>query len=140
MGLCQLLDIGVNKPFKQCIRHLWEEWMMEMLDRDGVICEGTHEEVAEWMASVYWNMVGNKILENAWRKTGFDWFEGVGDDIKDDNADGDGYGNNDGDGNYGNKGKDANVDFIFNDGKGNEDDIDEDVAKEGWDIVDEGGA
>ncbi len=23
MALCQLLDIGVNKPFKQCIRHLW---------------------------------------------------------------------------------------------------------------------
>jgi hypothetical protein len=30
-ALCQPLDIGVNKPFKQHIRHLWEEWMMEML-------------------------------------------------------------------------------------------------------------
>jgi hypothetical protein len=52
-GLCQLLNIGVNKPFKQCIRHLWEEWMMEMLDRDGVICEAKRKEVAEWTASVY---------------------------------------------------------------------------------------
>jgi hypothetical protein len=52
-GLCQPLNIGVNMPLKQRIRHLWEEWMMEMLDRDGLICEATHKEVAEWMASVY---------------------------------------------------------------------------------------
>ncbi len=65
-ALCQPLDIGVNKPFKQRIRHLWEEWMMEMLDRDGVICEATRKEVAEWTASVYWNMGESKILKNAW--------------------------------------------------------------------------
>ncbi len=65
MALCQLLNIGVNKPFKQRICHLWEEWMMEMLNQDGVIREATRKEVAEWMASVYWNMVGSKILKNA---------------------------------------------------------------------------
>jgi hypothetical protein len=140
MGLCQPLDIGVNKPFKQRICHLWEEWMMAMLDRYGVTREATRKEVAEWMVSIYWNMVGSKILKNAWQKVGFDWFEGVGDDDNDDNADGNGDGDNNGNGDYNNEDDDVNVNFIFNDGKGDEDDINEDIAEEGWNIVDEGGA
>ncbi len=113
---------------------------MEMLDRDGAIRKATHKEVAEWSTSVYWDMVGSKILKNAWRKTGFDWFEGVGDNDNNDNVDGNGDGNNNGDGDYDNEDDNANIDFVFNDGKGNEDDIDKDVAKEGWNIVDEGRA
>ncbi len=144
MALCQPLDIGVNKPFKQRIHHLWEEWMMEMLDRDGVICNAMHEEVAEWTASVYWNMVGSKILKNAWQRTGYNWFESVvdkEDNYHNANSDGDSggndNGNNDGDGDGDN---DVNVNFIFDDGEGDEDDINEDFAKEGWDIVVKGGA
>jgi hypothetical protein len=38
------------------------------------------KEVAEWTAIGYWQMMGSKILKNAWQKTGYDWFEGVGDD------------------------------------------------------------
>jgi hypothetical protein len=113
--------------------------MMEMLDRGSVICEVTWEKVAEWMASIYQNMVGSRIIKNAWRKMGFDWFEGIGNDDDDDNANGDGDGDNNGDGNYYNK-DNANVNFVFNNSKGKEDDIDEDVAEEGWDIVEEGGA
>jgi hypothetical protein len=137
-GLCQPLHIGVNKPFEQCICQLREEWMMEMLDRDGVIREVTCKEVAEWMVSVYWNMVGSKLLKNAWQKTGFEWFEGMGDDDNDDNADDDSDGNNNGNGDY-DEDNNANVNFVFDDGKGNEDDIDEDVAGEGWDIMEERG-
>ncbi len=53
-GLCQPLKIGVNKPFKHRIRDLWEEWMTDMLDKEGEIRDATHKEVAEWMAIVYW--------------------------------------------------------------------------------------
>ncbi len=69
--LCQLLSIGMNKPVKQHVCHLWEKWMMEMLDRDGEICEATCKEVAELTASVCWNMVDSKILKNAWQKRGY---------------------------------------------------------------------
>ncbi len=143
-ALCQPLNIGVNKPFKQRIRHLWEEWMKKMLDQDGVICKATCKEVAEWTASVYWNMVGSKILKNAWRKTGYDWFEGVVDKEDNDhntNSNGNSGGNDNGndDGN-GNGDDDVNVNFIFDNGKGDEDDINEDFAKEGWDIMVEWGA
>ncbi len=63
----------------------------------------------------------------------------MGNDKNNNNANGNGDG--DGDCNNDSYGDDnANVDFVFNNGDGNEDDINEDVAKEGWDIVDEGGA
>ncbi len=130
-ALCQPLDIGVNKPFKQRIRHLWEEWMMEMLDRDGVIREATHKEVAEWTASVYWNIVGSKILKDTWWKTGYNWFEGVGNEDNDNNANGTGNGDGDGDDDVDGYGDDdANVDLLFDDGDDDEYDIDEDVAEE----------
>jgi hypothetical protein len=65
-GLCQLLDIGVNKPFKHRVRDLWEEWMTDMLNKESEISDAMHKEVAEWMAIVYWQMMGSKILKNAW--------------------------------------------------------------------------
>jgi hypothetical protein len=78
-GLYQPLDVGVNKPFKHRVRHLWEEWMTDVLDKEDEICEVKRKEVAEWTAMVYWQLVGSKILKNAWCKMGYDWFEGVGD-------------------------------------------------------------
>jgi hypothetical protein len=32
-------------------------------------------------------MIGNKLLKNAWQKTGYDWFEGV---VEEEGVDGDG--------------------------------------------------
>ncbi len=79
-GLCQPLDIGVNKPSKHHLCDLWEEWMTDMLNKEVEIRDAMHKEVAEWTAIVYWQMMGSKILTNAWLKTGYDWFEGVGKD------------------------------------------------------------
>ncbi len=84
-GLCQLLDIGVNKPFKHCVRDLWEEWMTDMLDKEGKICDAMRKEVTEWTDIVYWQMMGSKILKIEWPKTGYDWFEGVGDNNNNNN-------------------------------------------------------
>jgi hypothetical protein len=52
MGLCQLLDIGVNKPFKQHIHHLWEEWMMEMLVRDNVMRQRARKWLSGWLVFI----------------------------------------------------------------------------------------
>jgi hypothetical protein len=84
-GLCQPLDVGMNKPFKHRVRDLWEEWMMDMLNKEGEIHDATCKEVAKWTAIVYWQM-GSKILMNAWWKTGYDWFEGVGNDNNNDDG------------------------------------------------------
>ncbi len=92
-----------------------------MLDKEGEICDATCKEVAECTAIVYWQMMGSKILTNAWQKMGYDWLEGVGDNNNNDN---DGNDNNIGDvadefdvGNgYENE---SNFNDVYNDDKSN---------------------
>jgi hypothetical protein len=36
-----------------------------MLDKEGEIRDTSCEEVAEWMAIVYWQLMGSTILKNA---------------------------------------------------------------------------
>ena len=36
-GLCQPLDVRINKPFKAHVRNLWEEWMIEEINRTGMV-------------------------------------------------------------------------------------------------------
>ena len=98
-GLCQPLDVGVNRAFKARVRRMWEEWLTNLLEETDTVRDATCEEVSEWMAAVYWELVGSRILRNCWHKTGFDWFPGLVDpeDVvanRNDDADGD-DGNND---------------------------------------------
>ena len=94
-GLCQPLDVGINRPFKSCIQQLWEEWMTNMIEATDTVRDAMHEEVAEWVAAVYWDMVGSKVLKKAWQKTEYDWFPGLA------------CGNNNDDGNDGNDNDDS---------------------------------
>ena len=92
-GLTQPLDVGINKPFKSRVRVLWEEWMIDEIDRTGLVYAPTREDISGWVAEVVWGLNGKNLMRNAWRKTGYDWFfeEGVGDNIiGDDNDSGDG--------------------------------------------------
>ena len=81
--------------------------MTDMLDKEGEICDVTHKEAAEWTAILFWQIMGSKILTNAWQKTGYDWFKDVGDNN-----------NNNDDGNDNNIG---DVDNEFDVGNGDED-------------------
>ena len=73
-GLCQPLDVGINKPFKARVRALWEEWMIDEIDRTGMVYAPTREDISSWVAQVVWGMDGKPLMRNAWRKTGYDWF------------------------------------------------------------------
>ncbi len=87
---------------------MWEEWLVDLLDATNEVRDATREEVSEWAAAVFWELVGSRILRNSWRKTGFDWFPGVvdpdgivegdegGDDGHDNGSDGDDSGDDDG--------------------------------------------
>ncbi len=76
-GVCQPLNVGINRSFKARCRRLWEEWMTALIDATNKVRDATHQEVSEWTAAVFWDMVGTRILRNSWRKTGFDWFPGL---------------------------------------------------------------
>ena len=100
-GLCQLLDVGVNRLFKARVRRMWEEWLNDLLEQTDKVCDAMREEVSEWMAAVFWEMVGSRVLRNCWRKTGYDWFPGLLVDQDDVIMTGTGDGDDSGDGNDG---------------------------------------
>jgi hypothetical protein len=75
--MCQPLDVGVNQSFKARVRRLWEEWLTSLLDQVDAVRDAMREEVSEWTAAVYWEMVGSPVLSNFWRRTGCNWFPGL---------------------------------------------------------------
>ncbi len=90
-GLCQPLDVGINKPFKTRVRALWEEWMIDKIDETGMVYAPSREDISSWVAQVVWGMDKKPLMQNAWRKTGYDWFPeegnmagGRGDDAMED--------------------------------------------------------
>jgi len=136
MGLTQPLDNGINRSFKARCCRMWEEWLVDLLDKTNEVRDATREEVSKWAAAVFWELVGSRILRNSWRKTGFDWFPGIVD--PDDIADG-GKGCDDGHDN-GSDGDDGGEDdgytsddslFGSNDEEGEESGDDEDSEDEG---------
>ncbi len=77
---------------------------MDMNDTDGVIREAMCKEVDAWMAEVFWDMMGKKLLKNAWWNMEYDWFKGVveeegmvgdGNEVNDGNEDNDDKTHND---------------------------------------------
>ncbi len=47
-GLLQPLYVGLNKPFKVRVRASWEEWMMAMIDKCGVVEAPTREDISSF--------------------------------------------------------------------------------------------
>jgi hypothetical protein len=72
--LCQLIDIGINKPIKCGLRDKWELWMV---DGEGIVNgkakEPTGKMVAEWLVDVNEN-IPETIGMKAWKKEGFELF------------------------------------------------------------------
>jgi len=48
MGLTQLLDVGINRSFKARCRRMWEEWLVDLLDKTNEVRDVTRGEVSEW--------------------------------------------------------------------------------------------
>ena len=74
-SLCQPVDVGFNKPFKDRVRQLWTEWMVTEGLVDGTTKAPTRLDVAGWVDTVM-NLMSNEttIVKNAWMKTGYEWF------------------------------------------------------------------
>ncbi len=71
-SLCQPVDVGFIKPFKDRICEQWEVWM---------ICVGlasgkspSHKDVVNWTVDSY-NAILIEIVRNAWRHGEYSWFE-----------------------------------------------------------------
>jgi hypothetical protein len=73
-GVCQPVDVGIGKPFKNRVANCWEDWMVE---KGGLDQEKTktpsREEVSEWVIQSI-GSIGTKIIRNSWRHRGFSYF------------------------------------------------------------------
>jgi len=72
-GLLQPVDVGFNKAFKAKMRTEYNAWLLEQ-DPDQPIPGTTCRNVSGWIIATQKN-VTNETLKNAWRKTGYSYFE-----------------------------------------------------------------
>jgi hypothetical protein len=75
-SLCPPIDVGFNKPFKDCLHQMWLSWMIAEGFVHGTTSTPTRLDVVMWVANTMAEMKRGGIIRNAWRKTGYDWFVG----------------------------------------------------------------
>ncbi len=74
-GLCQPLDVGLNKPLKSRIRRQWDDWMMEEgLDGNKKTVTPTREMIVHWTITA-WEDLPTDMIARAWRHSEYSWFD-----------------------------------------------------------------
>jgi hypothetical protein len=64
-GCVQILDKGVNRPFKSYAREEFENWMLTNLSSR----HPTRGEVASWITTA-WNKITQETIKNTWKYVG----------------------------------------------------------------------
>ena len=78
-SLCQPVDVGFNKPFKDRIRRQWVSWMIAEGVIHGTTSSPTRRDVVGWVDRAVAEMRSEgTICRNAWQKTGYEWFAAEG--------------------------------------------------------------
>jgi transposase len=72
-GLCQPVDVGVNKPFKNRIRDQWERWMIHEGLNEGTTAAPTRNLIVDWVLAAQ-ESLQEQLIKNAWRHGDFSWF------------------------------------------------------------------
>lgn len=73
-GLCQPVDVGINKPFKNAMRKHWNQWMIEVgLQGGNMTKPPSRAEIAKWITESYYGM-SLAVRKNAWLKTGYSYY------------------------------------------------------------------
>lgn len=62
-----MMDVGVNKPFKDRVKTNFDDWLVEEIGED---CDANpkplRENVARWIVDS-WNDIGMEIIKNSWQ-------------------------------------------------------------------------
>jgi len=75
--LCQPVDVGINKSFKNMLRNSWEQYLVDnqgAVDVRGRIPSPSREMLSEWIIDSL-NGMRIEMVENAWRCRGFSYFD-----------------------------------------------------------------
>ncbi len=74
-SLCQPVDIGFNKPFKDRLQKLWVLWMIAEGDIHGTTSAPTRLNVTTWFHDAMRQMSREgAMIRNAWLETEYEWF------------------------------------------------------------------
>jgi DDE superfamily endonuclease. len=71
-GLCQPVDVGINKPFKDRMIRKWEQFLMDDREEEvrGKIPSPSREVLSQWVIDSLNNMDA-QLVKNAWNGPGF---------------------------------------------------------------------
>ncbi|KAI2514125.1 Pogo transposable element with KRAB domain [Fragilaria crotonensis] len=72
-SLCQPVDIGVSKPFKNRPRSEWENWMILEGLEHGTTSPPTRADIIRWCRFAM-NDLPEEMVRNAWRHAEYSWF------------------------------------------------------------------
>ena len=72
-SLCQPIDIGINKPLKNRVRHDWEEWMMSQGAGTAVFKPPSRKELSTWIVTSLQSMTEG-MVQNSWRHSVYSYF------------------------------------------------------------------
>ena len=72
-SLVQPIDVGIGKPFKDCLRNYWWDWTNEQNVEDTIFPAPSREEGSEWVAQS-WDTIGADIVKASWRKSDYSFF------------------------------------------------------------------
>jgi DDE superfamily endonuclease len=64
----QVMDVGLNKPFKDRVRDQYDGWLSRLLD-EGAKIKPVRQDVSIWIANA-WKGILPSIVENTWRRIG----------------------------------------------------------------------
>jgi hypothetical protein len=74
-SLCQPVDVGFNKPFKDRVRRQWMSWMIAEGVIHGTTSAPSRRDIAGWVDRAMAEMKNEAVIcRNAWSKTGYEWF------------------------------------------------------------------
>jgi hypothetical protein len=71
-SLCQPVNVGFNKPFKDHVRWQWMSWMIPSVIIHDTTSSPTRRNVVDQAMTEMKEEMG--IVHNAWSKTGYEWF------------------------------------------------------------------
>jgi hypothetical protein len=75
-SLCQPIDIGFNKPFKDHLRKLWITWMIFEGIIHGMTSTPTRLIIATWVDQAMKDMMTQcAMVRNAWLKQDYEWLD-----------------------------------------------------------------
>jgi hypothetical protein len=73
-GMCQPVDVGVGKPLKARVRHLWEEWIMKQSDPSAIFKPPPRETLSRWIVNSLLGLEA-EMIRNSWKHHEFSYFE-----------------------------------------------------------------